>query len=113
MNDIQAYKHHQARDLPKILRANKLRMLKEIALDGNNLFFAHDILKKDKLLVLEAIKCDSRALRFVPEALIYDVDIFQEYVRSNGMLLKNANKTLSENKQVVLTAVSNCGQALQ
>jgi len=53
-------------------------MLKEIALDGNNLFFAHKILKKDKVLVLEAIKCDSRALRFVPEALIYDVEIFQE-----------------------------------
>ena len=78
MNDIQRFKHHQARDLPKILKANKLRMLKEIALDGNNLFFAHDILKKDKTLVLEAIKCDSRALRFVPEALIYDVEIFQE-----------------------------------
>lgn len=49
MNDIQRFKHHQTRDIPKILKANKLRMLKEIALDGNNLFFAHDIPKKIKL----------------------------------------------------------------
>ena len=95
-------------------RNNILEKLERpVILNGWDLEFASEDLKRDREIVMAAVKQDFRALEFASDTLKRDRDILMAAVKQGGNALKFASEDLQKDRKIVMAAVNQNGWALR
>lgn len=109
-------KELEFRKLNHIFRNNSEIAMTAVSVDGINMLYISQRLKKDKAFILQALtSCDDymSIWHFSDDNLKKDKDLALSIVKKTRFALLGMDETLSNDKDIILTAVTHSGDALE